>query len=538
MATLSCSYKFSLPTRVSCKINQIAVKTIQLSIGFGVDIEAVEMGLIYNAFKQYIQILTRINFTVELIPNDRFRRDHQMKLRNLKAMQDSEPVERADQADKSDKSFYCLECNMNRSSRNDSKHICRHYLQNNNNNSNKVETDKKELTPMHLSRINLHERSHSIASNMSHLKNKLMSRWHTIILNRMEYSYVHLSIYVVHVFVTVFMSVKLTLHASGWVLKDADDQNIICKPLDVDGKLQRVENEQLRSKSILYELIACDTFANFNNSRILNQVAIAYLLPYTITKLVSFFSLLSKILSKDHNNLEKEHNQEVNIVQINVAYLNSLHTSTAKWYKLFKRSWFHKHKLENFELETSILNQVKLYEGLSISELDLRSKIYFYNLISFNHCYVGYFGSNCGNNRTDKLIEEEEDLAASGRLIESEEGDEKKTQLQMLQHHEWHEPKKVRDKNIFVARPIHRMDLNEMAWLMFMLMVLYVLNVLSFGSSSILAILVQFGFKRIGQLSFGNLFEASVQAFECLTIIKCMHVIIWVLLIHLASTLR
>lgn len=175
--------------------------------------------------------------------------------------------------------------------------------------------------------------------------------------------------------------------------------------------------------SILFE----DSFRKFKSRRWVNMIALCLMLPNTVARFITLFDLLKRVHSRRLQ-------QQINIVQLNLSYLSALNTTTRHWLKLFVESWRHKHLIVGCTCRSMrLMLRIAHLEGCPQTCLGIKRKLYLYNTIEFNRCYHVYFP----------------------RLKENQ--------------------NRRKDRDLFVAKPLHRMDLNEMAWLLLMLMVLYVM---------------------------------------------------------------
>lgn len=402
------------------------------------------------------------------------------------------------------------------------------------------------------------------SSFINALPAKLIRKFEIVNLNCSNYSFTTLGCFFFNVIITCFYSTKAVMYSI--LLVDNQNPN---EQVAISTKNQAANTDDKNYLSgLIYEFIFCDIFQQFTNRRTINLIAASLLLPSTINRLWCLFKLLRKIVtcnktdavsveqikgqrrysyggSKDfdsnNNDLDKgskkvelNDEQTINVVQLNVAYLDSLQTTTSGWIELFKDGWHHVHPLQKFDKETNLSIKICLSKGILPSCINLRTKMYSYNMIQFNECYSKYFkptmsaidfDHKCNSrfNAIEKLSNNDDidtdENKTDNSFIQFEKDQRMSSDLTTIMnscgcikycaHLTTLEPGDLYDpltKNLllnegkhrldnvneidfdlkmlnignnekksqsFVARPIHRLDLNDMAWLVALTMLLY-----------------------------------------------------------------
>lgn len=435
--------------------------------------------------------------------------------------------------------------------------------------------------------------SHSKTSNsfLHKITRKLIETWKVICFNRRRYSMKNLSCLIIYVIFTSFYLIKLSFY-SKFSAEDKDST----KQFNVSeyGTTTKFHLDGQKFKTtFIYEFISCDIFRRFTNSQTINLLAATSLLPSTLNRLLCLFKLLHKIAcdtdllnrveqermliheSSDNNNNNNNSNNNnntdgknekyrefyeiKNVIQLNVAYLGSLKTTTSGWYELFKNGWHHNHPLNKFDKETNLSLEICLSEGILPSCINLRTKMYSYNMIQFNDCYSKYFkplaGIDFDRKRNSNFIGQQQANNEGINHIKEMKKDNEIICKELLRHMRIEKfsnmvnidsgqsimdykhlsalnPSGLYDQmarnfaserrreisisesrksqvndidllnikvsgnkksELLVARPIHRLDLNEMAWLLLFILLLYISVILDTIIPCCLAFIVENG---------------------------------------------
>lgn len=282
---------------------------------------------------------------------------------------------------------------------------------------------------------------------------------------------------------------------------------------------------------LIHYMLVCDNFTQFHNSRMLNLISSTLILPSAIRRVSYVLRFLFKLLagrqsanrrlipsasirrtsrtrasfSRGKICLHKMRREPVNIVQLNLAYMKSLHTSWTRWFDIIKKIWLHKHSIEALQSEIyktpgNQLISASSAIGGNADNLDTRDKLYLYNLTYFDECYSKYFPNSTDVSsiygKVSRLVNDmNEDIssgqptsplmAANAIPISSSRSNHRHAEraetiigaLEFGASSQGQQTtaywcQELKRKNIFIAKPIHRMDLNEMGWLVLMTFVL------------------------------------------------------------------
>lgn len=445
------------------------------------------------------------------------------------------------------------------------------------------------LKKEHDSRLSLNKKPQS---SLSKILARFTQELKIINLNSSKYGFATLSCFSFNVLISCFYSVKLVVHS-------------IFSPENEDSMTEQVFAAKYKSTVAntdgsnyllvsINEFITCDVYQQFTNRRTINLIAASLLLPPTMNKLWCLAKLLCKIggdrgkvvevnklkrssnegikhFDSGDNKEDKEdapnNEQTINVVQLNVAYLNSLKTTTSCWIELVKDGWNHVHSLQKFDKETNLSIKICLSKGILPSSIDFKTKMYSYNMIQFNDCYSKYFksmpgidsddkgdsgftiekfnnndievsnnknnGSMIVGNKLFKLLETGRILPDSTKLNSCQDiecyttpsgrsnmydslarnllSNEIKNTLDQTREQpvddievDFKMPNGRKKSQSFVARPIHRLDLNEMAWLIILIAFLYWSVLLNTIGPCIFAIITETSSKNSDQITWSN----------------------------------
>lgn len=475
------------------------------------------------------------------------------------------------------KQCYCANCNSSSS--------CGYLIGNNNVSSNKKEVCAFISKPKYLCYSNNLSQNKKSKVFLHKIKLKLSKIWKVVCFNRCRYSMTNLSCLLFYVILTSFYLIKLTFYSKFRMDENSTKQFY----LSIYGPTIKNSDEQKFISTYIYEFIFCDIFQRFTNSQTINLLAASSLLPSTMNRLLCLFKLLQRIIfdtdqldreeqermsiyesSGDNNNNNntdgnnkryREFHQIKNVVQLNIAYLNSLKTTTSGWYELFKDGWYHNHSLNKFDKETNLSLKICLSEGILPSCINLRTKMYSYNMIQFNDCYSKYFEPSVGTdfdhkrNITNFIEEQPADNKSMDDIKETKKDNNEIICKESLRHikmkrfsnmvnvnsgqrmmdyrhlstlnlctlydpmarklasekrgvsiSELTKTSRVHEidlldikmssynkSELFTARPIHRLDLNEMTCLIFFIVLLYISIILDTIIPCFLAIIIENG---------------------------------------------
>lgn len=556
-------------------------------------------GRYWNLFDIYIFLLRRVNFTVEFVPKDRFNLEHE---ENLEAMrleeqnsQDYENKIKFSQynerqiADNDDNKLFCTFCSSKSNRKlqtgkgcelKQCNHICNYYLKRDFTSIVKQDEVNGFATNDQL----VGKRSSSVSETHIEAKNS------TKIFN-LDYSYFHLCLFMINLLLSTLTMIKLILYSSVWTAdstKPSKPATVFLASFELFGM-----NAQEIMDCIFNRVLLADIFIKFNRCQTLNTIAATLLFPSTLTRQIHLIKLLGKLtfFKKRQQLLNNQNNLSINVVQLNLSYLTSLNTTTKNWYRMAIESWRHNHMIDNFRKERSIINKISSIEGTIPSRINLKTRMYYYNLIQFNDCYGAYFPKSLaepklndlsaddsseensnGRARKTNLIVGRENFNAKlssfvignkrskvhqKKFIKSNSSDSIQTitsssnlssstiltsmatdnQLaadagRKLDH--LIEPKRIQIRNVFIARPIHRVDLSEMAWLISMLLVCYIMSLISIVIPVFCSLCLELDLNSLGELFSMKSIENSIGLISSTALYRWFQIPIWQFLMMLS----
>jgi len=246
------------------------------------------------------------------------------------------------------------------------------------------------------------------------------------------------------------------------------------------GKLAKTNSEQ--SEWLLIRLLMQDMFSGFESSRSLNRIHLALMLPAVVIRLKTLLAMIADRKMKPADNAP-EKILNINVVQLYISYIATLKADGLNWLRIVKDGWYHRRSTRCSQTSRTVRNG--LFD-CSYSEMSLKSKLYFYNLIDFNRCCSGHFFRNS----IDQDVKEPEgsDEDCNVEIESNGLGDQNPTSRSAAEIF----PKLYLDQQARPSRlaretgskieangpPLsHRIDLRDMGWLVVIVIVLYVCSI-------------------------------------------------------------
>lgn len=247
----------------------------------------------------------------------------------------------------------------------------------------------------------------------------------------------------------------------------------------------RFSSNSSSSANQFFDVILCDIFIVFKHKKMLNIVAAAMVSSSSISRAIKFGRLIL------NSRLDLEKSREINAVHLILSYLNSLKSTTKYWSHLVRKSWFHTHKTSDLEREHCLMhNLMSLEHGLDLNSVDIMTKMYLINMISFDECYKEYFQEN-------------EEQSADQWIDDHARGENSRVTGPSEKY-------MSRKQVAFLAKPAHRCDQNEMAWMLSLLFVMYIGNFMTITIESSISFMMEMNAGSLDSHNITNIQSISL----------------------------